>query len=136
MFPFLSTVICGQNHLSQWNESHQRTSLWPTVGDPNQYVPYTNVIFLDDNVIEGGIHRTGFRAFKSTWFKGFKMVLSEIRVPVVIAESAGIWLGVAFLFLSATWDTCQSSWGVMILLRPPACFCIVFLPLADFFFFF
>ena len=53
MFPSLSTVIGVQSHLSQWNRTRRRLSLWTTVGDPNQYIPYYKVIFFDDSVVEG-----------------------------------------------------------------------------------
>ena len=87
-----------------------------------------SVIFLDNSVVARRMHRTDFRAYKPTWFNGHWMVLVKIYVPVVIAKSLGIWLRAEFLLLYATWDIYQSSWGVMILLWPLACFSIIFPP--------
>ena len=54
MFTFLSEATDIQNHLSQWIWTCRgRTSLYIIVGDLNQFLPFTNVIFLDDSMVEG-----------------------------------------------------------------------------------
>ena len=78
------------------------------------------------------MHRTGFYAYKQTWFNRSEMAVTETCVPVAIARFAVIWVDVAFLFLFVTRDTYRSSWGIISLLRPPAWFCIAFSPSVDF----
>ena len=73
----------------------KNASMHISVGDPNQYVPYINVIFLDDGIVE----EECFRAYKSIWFKRREMVQAQKCVPVATAMSAAISVGVQFLFL-------------------------------------
>ena len=54
------------------------------------------------------------------------MFLIKTYVPVRIALSTAIWLGVISLFLFATVDTYRSSWSVAILPRQPECFYMAF----------
>ena len=64
------------------------------------------------------------------------MDLAEICVPVAITWFPVICLGVAFQFLFTSKEAHQYSWGVIILLRPLACFWKAFPPSAAFLIFY
>ena len=62
--------------------------------------------------------------------------MAETCVAVATVRSVANWLRVAFLLLFATRETYRSSWGVIILLRPLACFWKAFPPSAAFLIFY